>query len=273
MRQQSGAAPLPAGSPRVSSQLFLFFSLFLVFLSLRFFFFLSFYLVPAVVPRWSKGIRTNFPRAPSSLFSTGLAVENNDYAITRARNTRWLNHHSCETHCYYVALHVESSLEETRGKYVSVTYCIILARTYPNATPERCGVREPNIAFRTPVEAGCVCSKRIDGWMGGWMDGWVLFAYARGGGGVTTHCVNNDRVSCPLSSSWFSRLSPTRVDLGSRKGALCSRENRSDFRERQKAGNGTDVKQIGILLRQDYFLIVTRNIPLIREVVVYKSLE
>lgn len=76
--------------------------------------------------------------------------------------------------------------------------------------------------------------------------GWALCLC----GGVTTHYVNNDRVSCPRSSSWFSRLSPTRVDLGSRKGALRSRENRSDFRERQKAGNdSSDVKQIGILLR------------------------
>lgn len=89
----------------------------------------------------------------------------------------------------------------------------------------------------------------MDGWMmGGWMGGWMGALLTRG---VTTHCVNNDRVSCPLSS-WFSRLSPSRVDLGSRKGALCSRENRSDFGERQKAGNGGgDVKQIGILLRQD----------------------
>lgn len=74
--------------------------------------------------------------------------------------------------------------------------------------------------------------------MDGWMDG--RFAYAEG----TTHCVNNDRVSCSLSSSWFSRLSPTRVDLGSRKGALCSRENRSDFRERQKGTTSSEVKQV-----------------------------
>lgn len=102
-----------------------------------------------------------------------------------------------------------------------------------NATPERCGVREPNIAFRIPAAARCVCSKRMDGWMDGWIDGWMGALLTRG---VTTHCVNNDRVSCPLSSSWFSRLSPTRVDLGNRKGALWSRENRSDFRERQRAG-------------------------------------
>jgi len=42
------------------------------------------------------------------------------------------------------------------------------------------------------------------------MDGWALCLRLRGGaGGVTTHCVNNDRVSCPLSlsSSWSSRPS------------------------------------------------------------------
>lgn len=80
------------------------------------------------------------------------------------------------------------------------------------------------------------------------MDGWWMSALLTWR--VTTHCVNNDRVSCPFSFSWFSRLSPTRVDLKSRKGALCNRENRSDFRERQKAGkDDSDVKQIGILLR------------------------
>lgn len=82
------------------------------------------------------------------------------------------------------------------------------------------------------------------------MDGWVLCLR----GGVTTHCVNNDRVSCPLSSSWFSRLSPTRVDLGNRKGALWSRENRSDFRERQRAGSDdSDVKQI-VIFTMELFL-------------------
>jgi len=131
-----------------------------------------------------------------------------------------------------------------RGKS---TYAPTYARSVlsTNATPERYCLREPNIAFRIPTAAGCVCLKRMDGWVDGWMDG--CFAYA---GGFRTHCVNNDRVSCPLSSSWFSRLSPTRVDLGSRKGALCSWENRSDFRERQKAGNDSSgIKRIEILLR------------------------
>jgi len=132
------------------------------------------------------------------------------------------------------------------GKYVS--YVCSFGSTSTNATPERYCLREPNIAFR--MAAGCVCLKRmdgwVDGWMDGWMDGWVLCLR----GEFRTHCVNNDRVSCLLSSSWFSRLSPTRVDLGSRKGALCSWENRSDFRERQKAGNdGSGIKQIEILLR------------------------
>ena len=52
--------------------------------------------------------------------------------------------------------------------------------TSTNATPERYYLREPNIAFRIPMAAGCVCLKRMDGWVDGWMDGWMGALLTRG---------------------------------------------------------------------------------------------
>jgi len=131
MRQQSGAAPLPAGSPRVSSQLlFPFFSLFLVFLS--FCFFLSLFLLSTRCSfSMERGNKNQLSPAPSSLFSTGLAVGNNDHAITRARNTRRLNA-SFVRDSLLLTSHFTSNLHSKKRE--ESTYqlrIVLLARIYP----------------------------------------------------------------------------------------------------------------------------------------------
>lgn len=109
----------------------------------------------------------------------------------------------------------------------------------------RCGLREPNIAFRVPSRRRRGVFARsdrwMDGWLGGWVDGWALCLRA---GRVTTHYVNNDRVSCARSLLPGPPLAPISDPTSIFESKGCSARssgNRSGFSEETKAGNdGSD---------------------------------
>lgn len=133
MRQQSGTAPLPAGSPRL---LAIIISSLFPLPRLPFSLFSSFCLFTRQVPRWCRGTRTNFPRL---LFPTRdrLALGDNDYAIYRARYTVDDDSHgSCEVRCslrnallyrlcVFLWPHVDSLFEETRRRCTSPLWSLL----------------------------------------------------------------------------------------------------------------------------------------------------